>query len=245
MPIYEANRGQVAYGFSVGILCLEYHLPFIPGDVANASSYDFPVMFREVPGASGDAVIVRQDAELVSNFIDSAQWLVQQGCKAITSDCGYIGQYQDEVAAAVPVPVFLSSLLQVPMVTSMLGPNRRLGVMVANGASVSDRFLDTVGIKDRSQIFFQGLEDQPNFRKSILEESGTLDSDAVEEEVVETALQMQQDEPTTGAILMECSDLPPYSAAVQAATGLPVFDWIGFINYVHHAVVRTPYRGIF
>ncbi|MGH2825647.1 MAG: aspartate/glutamate racemase family protein [Actinomycetota bacterium] len=245
MPIYEAHRGQVAYGFSVGILCLEYHLPFIPGDVANASSYDFPVMFKEVPGASGDAVIVKQDAELTSNFIEAARWLVQQGCKAITSDCGYIGQYQDAVAEALEVPVFLSSLLQVPMVTRMLGPKRRLGIMVANGASVSDRFLDKVGITDRSRVYFQGLEQQPYFRKSILEESGSLDSDAVEAEVVETALDMQREKPETGAILMECSDLPPYSAAVQRATGLPVFDWIGFINYVHHAVVRTPYQGIF
>lgn len=245
MPVYEARKGQVAYGFSVGILCLEYHLPFIPGDVANASSYDFPVMFKEVPGASGDAVIVKQDAELVSNFVEAAQWLVHQGCKAITSDCGYIGQYQDEVAAAVDVPVFLSSLMQVPMVTRMLGPNRRLGIMVANEASVSDRFLDKVGINDRSQIYVRGLEHQPYFRKSILEESGTLDSDAVEAEVVETALEMQQENPDTGAILMECSDLPPYGAAVHRATNLPVFDWIGFINYVHHAVVRTAYRGIF
>lgn len=245
MPVYEANKGQVAYGFSVGILCLEYHLAFIPGDVANASSYDFPVMFREVPGASGDAVIVKQDAELATNFIEAAQWLVQQGCKAITSDCGYIGQYQDQVAASVNVPVFLSSLMQVPMVTRMLGPNRKLGIMVANGASVNDSLLDKVGITDRSHVYFQGLEHQPNFRKSILEESGTLDSDAVEEEVVETALEMQQDNPDTGAILMECSDLPPYGAAVQEATRLPVFDWIGFINYVHHAVVRTPYEGIF
>jgi hypothetical protein len=245
MPIYEARKGQVAYGFSVGILCLEYHLPFIPGDVANSSSYNFPVMYREVPGASGDAVIVRQDAELAPNFIESAQWLVGQGCKAITSDCGYIGQYQDEVAAAVDVPVFLSSLMQVPMVAQMLGPNRQLGIMVANGASISDRFLDKVGLADRSNIYFQGLEHQPNFRKSILEESGTLDSDAVEEEVIETALEMKGENPSTGAILMECSDLPPYSAGVQRATGLPVFDWIGFINYVHHAVVRTSYEGIF
>jgi len=245
VPVYEAHKGQVAYGFSVGILCLEYHLPFIPGDVGNASSYGFPVMFKEVRGASGDAVIVKQDAELASNFIEAAQWLVQQGCKAITSDCGYIGLHQDDVAAALEVPVFLSSLMQAPMVTRMLGPKRRLGIMVANGASVSDSFLDKVGITDRSRVYVQGLEHQPYFRKSILEESGTLDSDAVEAEVVETALDMQRENPDTGAILMECSDLPPYSAAVQRETRLPVFDWIGFINYVHQAVVRTPYKGFY
>ena len=245
MPVYEARAGQVGYGFSIGILCLEYHLPFIPGDVGNASSYDFPVMYREVQGASGEAVIIRQDPALTPNFIDAAKSLVQQGAKAVTSDCGYIGAYQDEVAAAVPVPVFLSSLMQVPMVLSMLGPNRKLGVMVANGEVITERFLNMVGITDRSRVHFRGLEDKPNFRKSVLEESGTLDSDAVESEVVETALEMQRDEASMGAILLECSDLPPYGAAVQAATGLPVFDWIGFINYVHHAVVRSPYSGIF
>lgn len=61
----------------------------------------------------------------------------------------------------------------------------------------------------------------------------------------ETGRELVVEDPSIGAFLFECSDMPPYSAAVQAATGLPVFDWIGFINYVHHAVVRRPYHGFF
>ena len=79
----------------------------------------------------------------------------------------------------------------------------------------------------------------------MLDECGTLDVEAVEHEVVEAALQVQEEHPDVGALLLECSDLPPYSAAVQAATGLPVFDWIGFINYVHQGVVAQAYTGIF
>jgi hypothetical protein len=241
--IYHARRGQVAYGYSVGIICLEYYLPFIPGDVGNASTYDFPVMYREVKGATFDAIIVRQDPAMAPLIIEAAEELVRQGVKAVTSDCGYFGAYQREVADAVPVPVFLSSLMQAPFILSMLGPDRKVAVLVANGASLSDRVLERIGIVDTSRIVFRGLEDKTEFRRTVLDECGTLDVDAVEREVVEAALEVQAEHPEIGAVLLECSDLPPYSAAVQAATGLPVFDWIGFINYVHQAVEAKPYTG--
>ena len=242
---FQARRGQVAYGYSVGIVCLEYFLPFIPGDVGNASTYDFPVLYREVKGATFEAIIQRQDPALASPIVDAARELERQGVKAITSDCGYFGAYQREVAEAVAVPVFLSSLLQLPLVLSMLAPHQKVAALVANGASLSDRVLERIGIADTGRIVFRGLEDKPEFRKTVLDECGTLDVDAVEQEVVDAALEVQAEHPELGAILLECSDLPPYSAAVQAATGLPVFDWIGFINYVHHAVNARPYSGIF
>ncbi len=241
--VYQARRGQVAYGYSVGIICLEYYLPFIPGDVGNASTYDFPVMYREVKGATFDAIIVRKDPAMAPLIVEAAQELVRQGVKAVTSDCGYFGAYQREVADAVPVPVFLSSLMQAPFIVSMLGPDRKVAVLVANGASLTDRVLERIGIVDTSRIVFRGLEDKTEFRRTVLDECGTLDVDAVEREVVEAALEVQAEHPEIGAVLLECSDLPPYSAAVQAATGLPVFDWIGFINYVHQAVDAKPYTG--
>src|SRR5690242_6714800 len=132
---YQARRGQVAYGYSVGIVCLDYYLPFIPGDVGNASTYEFPVLYREVKGATFDAIIVRQDPAMLPLVVEAAQELVRQGVKAVTSDCGYFGAYQREVAEAVPVPVFLSSLMQVPLILSMLGPSRKVAALVANGES--------------------------------------------------------------------------------------------------------------
>ena len=244
--VYQARRGQVAYGYSIGIVCLEYYLPFIPGDVGNASTYDFPVLYREVKGATFEAIIARQDPAMAPLIVDAAQELVRQGARAITSDCGYFGAYQREVAQAVPVPVFLSSLMQAPLMLSMLAPEQRLAAFVANGATLSDRLLDRIGIADhRSRIVFRGLEDKPEFRRVVLDECGTLDVELMEQEVVEAALEVQAAHQEVGAILLECSDLPPYSAAVQAATGLPVFDWIGFINYVHQAVSAKPYSGIF
>jgi hypothetical protein len=83
----------------------------------------------------------------------------------------------------------------------------------------------------------------PHFRESMLEERGFLDPARLEAEVVEEGLKARADAPDLGAYLLECADLPPYGAALQQAAGLPVFDWIGFVDWVHHAVVRTPYEG--
>jgi hypothetical protein len=243
----KARRGQVGYGFSIGVLMLDCNIPFVPGDVGNASTYDFPVQFRLVPGATGEAVITRQDPALTPVFIDQAKQLVGQGVRAITGDCAYMGAYQRDVADAVDVPVFLSSLMQVPLALSMLRSDQKLAVLVANGAGVTDRLLEPVGIVGdvRERCVFRGLEDKEHFSDVFLREIGEVDVARVEAEMIETSQGVLNDEPSVAAFLFECSDMPPYSAAVQRATGLPVFDWIGFINYVHHAVVRKPYRGFF
>jgi len=245
--VYRARQGQVAYGFSIGVLMLECNIPFVPGDVGNASTYNFPVQFLLVPGATGDAVINKQDPSITPNFVEAAKQLEAQGVRAITGDCAYMGAYQEAVADAVDVPVFLSSLMQVPLVLNMLRKSQKLAVLVANGQTVSDRLLRTVGITEEiaARCVFRGLEDREHFRSVILEETGEIDVDRMEAEMVATATELVEADPSIGAFLLECSDMPPYGAAVQRATGRPVFDWIGFINYVHHAVVRTPYRGHF
>lgn len=243
--IARARRGQVGYGFSIGVLMLDCNIPFVPGDVGNATSFAFPVQYRLVPGASGDAVVGRQDPALIPSFVEEARALVAQGVRAVTGDCAYMGAYQASVAAAVDVPVFLSSLLQVPMLLAMLGGRRKLAVLVANGATVNERLLRPVGITSdlERRLVFRGLEDKPYFRAAMLDETGEKDVQHMQEELVETAATVLRSDASVGAFLLECSDMPPHAHAIQRATGLPVFDWIGFINYVHHAVACQPYVG--
>jgi Asp/Glu/hydantoin racemase len=45
------------------------------------------------------------------------------------------------------------------------------------------------------------------------------------------------------AILLECSNLPPYAAAVQKAVGLPVFDFNTMIHQVYRAIRQSPYHS--
>jgi hypothetical protein len=44
-------------------------------------------------------------------------------------------------------------------------------------------------------------------------------------------------------LLLECSVLPAYEAAIQKATGLTVFDFITMINYVDTALLKKSFAG--
>ena len=62
----------------------------------------------------------------------------------------------------------------------------------------------------------------------------------MEQETIETALELTKKDPKIKALLLECSVLPPYGK-VQQATGLPVFDFITMIDYVHSSLVKKDY----
>jgi hypothetical protein len=244
--VYRATPGRSFYGVPIGILLVDDNVPFLPGDVGNASSYGFPVCYEVVEGTSTEAVVFRGE-RLAQPFIEAAQRLERNGVRAITGDCGYMIRYQEAVAEAVSVPLFLSSLLQLPLLLRMLNSSSKLGLLVASGRSADDELLELAGVDAalRARVCVAGLEDRPQFRRSVLENCGELDRRAVEAEVVATALELVEREPSIAAIALECSNLPPYAAAVRRATGRPVFDWIGFVNYVHHAVAAGDYQGLY
>ena len=118
-----------------------------------------------------------------------------------------------------------------------------MGIVTANGSRLTRNHFDACGISSDIPMTIAGMEDQREFREAILEEKGTLDSSRIEAEVTTVASTLVHKNPAIGAILLECSDLPPYAHAVQACTGLPVFDFITMIEYGHRALTRTPYTG--
>jgi aspartate/glutamate racemase len=246
MAVYRTTPARpVAYGYTIGMLCAEWNVPFVPGDLNNATTFGFPVRYLVVDGAAGSDVLTGDAAAYGELFVAAAKQLEAEGVRAITGNCGYMAAYQDVVASAVNVPVFMSSLLQAPMLLRMLAPSQRLAVLVANGSGISEDVLSGAGITDASRLVVQGLDHQPHFNEVILQEVGTLDEEVLRREVVETAVAVAASNPDVGAILLECSDLPPYARAVHEATGLPVFDWAGFIRYVHDATDPRSYRGAY
>ncbi|ERM03143.1 hypothetical protein Q644_12925 [Brucella intermedia 229E] len=150
--------------------------------------------------------------------------------------------FQEEVAEAVDIPVFLSSLMQIPFMHAVA--RGTVGVITANAERLSPRHFAASGIPETIPIVLAGMEDQAEFREAILEEKGTLDSAAIEREVCEVAMKLVRDNPEVRSILLECSDLPPpYAHAVQKVTGRPVFDFISMINYVQQTVACRAYHG--
>jgi Asp/Glu/hydantoin racemase len=241
---YTIKPGQVSYGEAVGILLLENFAPFIPGDTANATTYRYPVRFERVPGLSVERIF-RHDRSLYPAVRDAARALKREGVRAVTGDCGFMAVYQRELAEELGLPVFLSSLLQIPFISLIIGREDSIGVITADSQALSSELLSWAGVNGELQgrLRIAGLEESPHFRKAVIEEQGVLDTEAVEAEVVQQAVRLQKEHPGMKAVLLECSMLPPYGAAVQAALGLPVFDYVTMIDYVWSAVVKRTFEG--
>ncbi len=240
--IYHVKPGQVSYGEALGIILLENYVPYIPGDVANATSYSFPVRFQRIPGFSVDRIF-EHDMSLVDAVVGGAKELERNGVRAITGDCGFMALYQDHIREAVSVPVCMSSLSQIPFMRTMLGRGRKIGIVTANSESLDDTVLSGAGVLPGKDLVIAGLEKREHFVSAVFREEGILDSSIVEKEVLEVAEKLVQSDPQISLLLLECSLLPPYSAAVAKATGLPVFDYLTMIRQLHDAVVPRSYTG--
>jgi Asp/Glu/hydantoin racemase len=233
-------RGQVTAGNTIGILVLELSYPYLPGSVANSSTFSFPVVYECLEGASRE--VLSGDPTLLNAMIEGARRLQRHGVRAIVGACGYFAHYQQRLAAALDVPVFLSSLLQVPVISRALKPSQRVGVICADANFLSRDVLAACGIGDPSSVVIAGAQDCPEF-KNILFSSGHLNSAKLERELIDLATRLVHDNAQIGAILLECSDMPPYAWSIQNAIRLPVFDFTTMINWVHNAVLRYPFSG--
>ena len=244
MPVYRMNPRTDACGYCVGILLLDLRQPFVPGDVGNATSYDYPVLYRTVPGASAARVFVG-DPDLNDAVVETARELVDQGVKGISSDCGFFVNFQDLLAEAVDVPVFLSSLLQLPLVSSFLGRDRTLGVLTANTTALGNRVLELSGVSPDREVVIRGMQDNPHWTAAFKDPAEVVDTDVIEREVVNEAIALQETSSRLGAIVLECSLMPPYARAVHEATGLPVYDFMSVINLFQRATHQKPCHGIY
>jgi hypothetical protein len=251
-PGRPLTGGRNLCGYAVGILMIEGRFPRPPGAIGNATTFPFPVMHHVVRGASGVRTVrelarldpdSRAFAEAIRPWTDGARHLADQGCRAITTSCGFAALFQRHLADAVDVPVFASSLMLAPLIARMLKRGRRVGVVTADAEYLSAAHFAGAGV-DAGSIVVAGMHGCPEFEATAWGEQETLDVAMLEAETVGVARDLVCRDPSIGAILLECSLLPPYAAAVQEATALPVFDFTHLVTMVHDACVRRRFVGI-
>ena len=238
----KAIGGKNIFGFSIGILMLESKFPRIPGDMGNATTWDFPVLYKVVKNASPDAVVRKADSNLLELFITAARELEKEGVRAITTNCGFLAMFHNEMAAAVNVPVFTSSLMQVPLVHAMLKPTQKVGIITINSQTLSQKHLGAVGV-DKVPHVIIGTENEEEFTRAILDNEMELDVDKSRADLVKVAAKLVSDHPDVGAVVLECTNMMPYAAAIQEEIDLPVFDIYTLVQMVHLAAVRNPFSG--
>src|SRR3989442_12289035 len=181
MAAGRVRGGFNEYGVAVGIRMPGPRFPRIVGDMGNAGTFDFPVRYHRVAGAGPDLVVRRGAEGLLPAFIEGARQLEREGVGAVTTNCGFLVKFQREMAAAVSVPVFTSSLLLVPLVRRMLAPGRSVGILTVNAATLTPEHLDGAGITRDIPIVVAGLETEKEFTRVLLGDELELDVDAARE----------------------------------------------------------------
>jgi Asp/Glu/hydantoin racemase len=238
----KLKGGYAIYGYGVGILMLDTVFPRPPGDIGNASTWPFPVRYRvALRGADGTRVLLNTDAEMLAAFIAAARELEAEGVRAITTSCGLLTLFQRELAAAVSIPVMTSALLQVPMVSKMIRPDQRVGILTER-PHLEERHFQGVGWSSREiPIVVKTLPENAVFPTIYLDGARESDTDVLEREMVEAACAMKREHPDVGAIVLECTNFVPFSQAMRRATGLPIFDIYTLVIQTYEATVGTTF----
>ncbi|RKQ37268.1 aspartate/glutamate racemase family protein [Oceanobacillus halophilus] len=213
----------------LGIIMLDTSFQRPLGDIGNPATYSFPVEYRVVESATVERVVKKGDSSLVPLIIKSARELEKKGVKAIKTSCGFLALFQNEIQHALNVPFFSSSLIQLPIVHSLAGGS--IGVLTASKASLSRKHLQGVNAEN-IPIIIEGMDTMPAFTQAIVEECMSLDMKAVEREIKHKVKNMIRSNPEIKAILLECTNMPPYRTAIREITELPIFDINTLIHYI-------------
>ncbi len=219
----------------IGILMLETAFPRIVGDIGHPQTFSFPVLYQRVAGANAGNVVVETDAGLVSAFISAGRSLSRRGVRAIATSCGFLALFHRQLVNALPVPVFSSSLLQVHLAHAVIASGRKIGIITARRQSLTAAHLSGVGILDYP-LAIVGMEEAGEFSSVFIGGKTTLDEARCRQEMQVAAQRLVTEHPDVGAIVLECTNMPPYADTVRQTTGLPVFDAVTLVNHAYNVV---------
>jgi len=234
----------------LGIIVLDDVNPGFTGDMRNASAYPFPMQFEIAEGVDIQALTFEADKSRCLGPIQAAaKKLERMGCRAIVGECGYFAYFQGEIARSVDVPVFLSTLLQVPWAQRIISPDKVVGIIAATSEFLTEAHLTAVGVTAGSNYVVAGLLESgrcPGFVDLYRHPDPDLrgaDYEQLEREVVDVAREFRRDRPDLGALVLECTGLPPFARAIQRAIDLPVFSAGTLLDYAYSVVAHRDYYG--
>ena len=212
----------------LGILMLDTRFPRIAGDIGNAASFAFPVIFRTMTGiGSNDAVAAHPDRPRVLAALKAnAEALAAQGAIGLSTSCGFLSLYQKELEALSPVPVATSALLLVRTLR-----DKKVGVITASAANLTPAHFEAVDAPGDTPV--EGLPSDGAFAATFLRNGLSLDRDAVERETIAAGRALLAGHPDVDTIVLECTNLPPYKPALERALGVPVHDVLDLLKAFH------------
>jgi len=235
METLLTTRPKSVHGASIGILMLETRFPRLPGDLGFAGTWDFPVHYRVVSGATASKAITEDPVQLLQPFIDTARELVAIGVDGITTSCGFLSPLQKQLSSAVGVPVAASSLMQVAWIDQLLPEGKRAGILTIDSSNLTSRHLHAAGAALDTPV--AGTQKGQAFTRAILGDASAMDVDLCREDNIRAARELVVQHPEVAAIVLECTNMVPYAADIQASTGRPVYSIYNLITWFQSGLV--------
>lgn len=207
----------------LGVLMLQTRFPRPLGDIGHAGSFAMPVRHRVVADATPARVVRERAAGLLPAFVAAGRQLVDEGAAAITTSCGFMALVQRELQAALPVPVWSSSLLLLPGLRG-----RRPGVITIDAQALVAAHWRAVEADPATPC--EGITPGSALYRTLIDDLPALDAADAEAQVVGAAQRLLARHPDVDTLVLECTNLPPYAPALRQATGLPVHDVITMLH---------------
>ena len=239
--------GRNISGVTIGLVQFRANLPMMPGNMGNATTFDFPMLYREM---NSDNVLDVMATEPVKNFTDgvveAAKWLELQGVSAIMGNCGFFGHYQKVVQAQIDTPFFSSSLMMLPMIVRSMPKNKKVGVLTANGPLLSrGPAMENCGLSPEdkaTRVVVEGCGEDKEFAAAMAC-TGKYNAARFEADVLAGIKRLLKKDKDIAVIMLECTELSPHAVAVQKLTNMPVWDYTSLTKWIYSGCVRRPFIG--
>lgn len=229
----------------LGFLAVEVNIHRPPGDPYNPRTWPFPLLHELVPGSQEKQIVSKEtyDAEFINRFVASGKKLAEKGCVGIITSCGFLAMAQRQLSERIGIPIATSALVQIPSIRAFLGPQKIIGVLTYDGERLGETHLREVGV-DPTTIRIHGLPATGHTRK-VIQDGVKYDSTEMEREMVDSAVRLvesiREEGKEAGAVVLECTQMPPYAAAIQKRVGVPVYDVYTLGLWFYSGLVRkTP-----
>ncbi|WP_294924971.1 aspartate/glutamate racemase family protein [uncultured Paracoccus sp.] len=206
----------------VGVIMLNTAFPRPPGDIGNPETFAGTALYEVVEAATVARLQAGDGTDLLDGFLAARDRLVARGAGIVTTSCGILVLHQAALAQGCPVPVLTSALLAIPRIEAETGA--RVGVLAMDARSITPAHLAAAGARPDTPVagLESGRELYPTLRRNDARDQ--LDPARARADVIAAGRDLLRIAPDIGAIVVECTNLPPYSDALARATGLPVHD---------------------
>ena len=213
----------------LGVLMLDTKFPRPEGDIGHPSAFNVPTRRCVISGAWPDKIVQSavglRKGRVVPPILQLVRRLEQDGAKAITTSCGFLVLLQKDMQAQVKIPVITSSLLLLP---GLLAQHAKVGVLTISSSKLGVEHLRAAGVaRERmADVVVQGVDAKSEFATAILGNRPEMDFEKAAADVLAAAITLKRKEPTLTCVVLECTNMPPYRAAIEAATGMKTWALI-------------------